>query len=80
LERKKEKEKLAIEKRRKKEILTLENLIEEKEKKIEELDRLLCKPELYEEPDKIVQLTKDRDNLQTDLDSLYEKWIIMTEN
>lgn len=80
LERKKEREKIAIEKKRKNEILVLEEIIEEKEKKIEKLDKLLCKPELYEEPDKIIQLTKDRENLQLDLDSLYEKWIILTEN
>lgn len=58
----------------------MEEIIEEKEKKIEELDRLLCQPELYEEPDRIIQLTKDRENIQMDLDSLYEKWIILTEN
>ncbi|CCQ94598.1 Uncharacterized ABC transporter ATP-binding protein YdiF [[Clostridium] ultunense Esp] len=80
LERKKERERRAIEKKRKKEILALEEIIEEKEKKIEELDRLLCQPELYEEPDRIIQLTKDRENIQMDLDSLYEKWIILTEN
>lgn len=80
LERKKEKEKLAIEKKRKNEILALEKIIAEKEMKIEELDRLLCEPELYEKPNEIVLLTKERETIQMDLDSLYEKWIIMTEN
>ncbi|MCF6465268.1 ABC-F family ATP-binding cassette domain-containing protein [Clostridium sp. Cult2] len=80
LERKKEREKIEIEKKRKKEILKLEKTIEKKEKKIEELDNMLCKPELYEEPDKIIQLTKERENIQLDLETLYEKWIIMTEN
>ncbi|GFN35048.1 ABC-F family ATP-binding cassette domain-containing protein [Tepidimicrobium xylanilyticum] len=79
LERKKEREKLAQEKKRKEEIFAIEKSIEEMEGRIEELDELLCDPELYEDPDKVVELTKQREKLQQELDSLYDTWIKITE-
>lgn len=80
LERKKEKEILALERKRKREIIELENIIEEKEMDIENLDKLLCDPELYDNPNKIIKLSKKRENLQLNLDSLYDKWIKLTES
>lgn len=47
---------------------------------IQNLDKLLCDHELYDNPDKIVKLSKERENLQSDLDLLYNKWIKLTEN
>lgn len=80
LERKKEKELIKQEKIRKKEIKDLEKSIEEYEDKINKLDEELCNPKLYDEPDRIVALTKEREELQLNLDLLYEKWIELTEN
>lgn len=80
LERKKEREKLQIEKKRRKEIQELEKTIEDKEESINELDNQLCQPELYDEPDKIMELSKEREQIQLELDSLYEQWIKLTEN
>ena len=79
LERKKEREKLELEKKKKIELLNLEKMIEKKESDIEELDRFLCKPEIYDEPNKIIELSKKRDILQSKLDSLYDEWIFLTE-
>lgn len=79
-ERKKEKERLLLEKKKKKEIKDLEKAIEKKEMEIANLDQKLCEPNLYEEPEKIVQLTKERESLQKELDLLYEKWLQLTEN
>lgn len=80
LEKKKEKEILMLEKKRKKEIQDLEKSIEEYENKINNLDEELCNPKLYDEPERILELTKEREQIKLDLDSLYEKWIELIEN
>lgn len=79
LERKKERERLALEKKKREEILKLEKSIEDKESRIEELDKLLCDPELYDDPNRVVELTKEREGLEGELELLYDKWIKMTE-
>lgn len=79
LERKKEKEKLEFERKKKKEIEELEELIAANEIDLENLDNLLCKPELYEEPEKALKLSQEREQLQLKLDKLYNQWIILTE-
>ncbi|MBZ2174876.1 ABC-F family ATP-binding cassette domain-containing protein [Schnuerera sp. xch1] len=80
LKRKKERKKSKLEKRKKANIKTLEKLIEEKERKIEELDTQLCDPKLYDEPEKIIELSKERDVIHSDLNSLYERWVNLSEN
>lgn len=80
LKRKKEREKSKLEKKKKANIKTLEELIEEKERKIEELDTQLCDPKLYDEPEKIMELSKERDVIHSDLNSLYERWVNLSEN
>lgn len=79
LERKKERERLALEKKKREEILKLEKSIEDKESRIEELDKLLCDPELYDDPNRVVELTTEREGLEGELELLYDKWIKMTE-
>lgn len=79
-ERKKEKERLELEKKRKKDIIQLEKAIEEKENAISELDDKLCDPKLYDEPEKALELSKKREALQSELETLYDKWIILTED
>lgn len=80
LEKKKEKEILMMEKKRKKEIQDLEKSIEEYESKIQNLDEELCNPKLYDKPERILELTRKREQIKLNLDSLYEKWIELTEN
>lgn len=80
LERKKERELIKKEKERKKQIQNLEKSIEEYEEKINKLDEELCNPKLYDEPDKIVELTREREEISSKLDLLYEKWIKLTDN
>ena len=40
---------------------------------------MLCKPEIYEEPEKSLELSQKREDLQLELDELYNQWIILTE-
>ena len=79
LERKREKEVLQKEKKKRKEIIELENKISVIETEIEKLDTLLCDPELYDNPDKVLQLSKERESLQLNLDELYDEWICITD-
>ncbi|WP_313757973.1 ABC-F family ATP-binding cassette domain-containing protein [Tissierella sp.] len=79
LEKRKEKELIQEERAKKKKIVNLEEKINEEECKLEELDNLLCNPLIYEEPEKIVELTKKRETIQLTLDELYNEWILLTE-
>ncbi|NLV77120.1 MAG: ABC-F family ATP-binding cassette domain-containing protein [Tissierellia bacterium] len=79
LERKKEREELEFIKKKKEEIIRLEKRIEQKEMDIEKIDMLLCKPNIYDEPEKVIELTKKREALEAKINSLYEQWIILTE-
>ena len=78
LDRKKEKELLIIERQKKKDIKKLEEEITTKEQALNEIDNLLANPESYEDHDKIVELSKKRDQIETSLEKLYEKWILLT--
>ena len=79
LERKKEREKQELNKKRKKEIESLEEIIEKNEMELEDLDKLLCDPKIYENPEEALKLSEKRENLQSELDKFYDKWIILTE-
>lgn len=79
LEKKQERELLLKEKAQRQEILQLEKDISSTEENLEAIDLLLCDPELYSNPEKIVDLTQKRENLQEHLDSLYNKWIMLTD-
>lgn len=79
LEKKKEKELLQIGSQKKKEIKKLEEEISKLENEIEEIDKVLCQPETYDNPEKIVELSAERENCDTKLNILYDKWIELTE-
>ncbi len=79
LERKKEREKQELYRKKKKEIENLESLIEKNEIELENLDNLLCNPKIYENPEKALELSQEREEIQLKLDKLYDKWIFLTE-
>lgn len=79
LEKKREKEIQKEEKYKRKEIIALEQKISEEETNLENLDAFLCDPLIYETPEKIVELTRKREEIQNQLDSLYNEWIFLTE-
>ena len=79
LEKRKEKELLQEERLKRKEISLLEQKISDKEISLEELDELLCNPTIYDNPEKIVELTKQREVIQFHINELYEQWISLTE-
>ena len=79
LEKKKEKEIIVLERNKRKVLKQLENDIAIKEKLIEDIDKELCNPEIYEIHEKIVELTKEREINESKLNQLYDEWISLTE-
>lgn len=79
IDKKKEKQILIDERNRRKEILELEKEIHLFEEKLEKLDAKFSDPNLYDNPEKIVELTRKRENIQSKLDYSYNKWMELTE-
>lgn len=79
LERKKEKEILIQERNKRKKILELEKEIAELETNLEQIDNDLCKPDIYQVHEKVVELTRSRENIENRLNLLYDNWINLTE-
>lgn len=76
--RKKEKEKKKEEKRTKKMIEDLEVEIAEAEDRIKELERLMCTPEVYSNPEKSQEIHQENKKLKVNLEGLFEKWVELT--
>lgn len=79
LERKKERELLEQKRQAKENISRMENQIHLYENEIKDIDKTLCKPEIYDDHEKVVQLTQKREEVQVKLDKLYEKWILLID-
>ncbi len=75
LDRKKQRSIELEEKNRKKEISSLEDKIAEKEDQLESIDKELCREEVYEDSEKVLDLTKKREKISLEIESLYDKWI-----
>lgn len=78
-ERKKERELSNQAKMARKKISQLEDHISKSETELEEIDNLLCNPQLYDNPEKIEELSRKRENIESKLNTLYEEWISLTE-
>lgn len=79
IEKKKEKQTLIDERNKRNEILELEKEIHIFEEKLEELDTKFSDPNLYDNPEEIVELTRNREDIQLKLDYSYNKWMELTE-
>lgn len=73
-EKRKEREQRELEKKNRVKIQKLEKEIEQTEQGIEELDVLLCKEEVYSNPEKAKEVSQEKTNLENKLSSLYEEW------
>lgn len=80
LERKKVRIQREEQREKRKKILKLEEDIEKLEGKLTKIDHTMCNHDLYQEPDKIQQMAMEREKTENQLETLYEKWITLTEN
>lgn len=78
-EKRKEKKKLKQQRERKKKIKALEQNISNKEKRVKELEQLMCSPDVFSDPEKSRNLHDETKTLKKEIDNLYEKLILMTE-
>ncbi|WP_409227668.1 ABC-F family ATP-binding cassette domain-containing protein [Gudongella sp. SC589] len=74
-EKRKEKEELRRERERKKTINKLEEDISRLEEKIERIDEKLSDPEIYNNHQEVLKLSKDRDDLHKMLEVIYAQWM-----
>jgi len=79
IEKKKEKELLQIERNKKVKVEEIEAKINTLENEIKNIDNALCNPEIYDNHDEIIILSKNREELNDNLNKLYDKWIKLTE-
>ncbi len=80
LEKKKEKEALIEDRNRRKKINALENEISTLETELESVDKDLSNPQIYEKLERVVELSKKREEIEESLNSLYESWLEYTES
>ena len=67
------------EKKRKEKLENLENDIHDKEDRVKKIEEELSKNETYEDIELVQDLSKERENLQEELDALYMEWIEYNE-
>ena len=79
IQRKKERGKKEREREKKCQLLQIEEMISNEEEKINLIDQEMCKVEIYENPNKIVELTKAREAAKLKSEKLYEQLINLTE-
>jgi ATP-binding cassette subfamily F protein 3 len=73
-ERKKEKERKAAEKKQRQEFEKIETDIHNIENEISKLETDMCDESLYNDHEKVVEITGQLDSLKNQLEQLYEKW------
>lgn len=73
-EQKKEREKIRESQKLKRDISNIEEKIDELELEIEEIDKILSDPKIYDEPDKPISLGQKRTDLKEKVDRLMEEW------
>lgn len=80
LERKKEKEALLKERKKKNDLKALEEEIEVLESQLEEIDTILSDNDIYNQHEKVAELSQKRENVSIKLESLYEDWLMLDNN
>ena len=69
-----------VEKNKRSKVKEYEKGIALSEKELEDIDKLLCDPEIYDKHVKIVELTRKRGIIEKNLNNLYISWIKSTES
>ncbi|MBO8137880.1 MAG: ABC-F family ATP-binding cassette domain-containing protein [Desulfotomaculum sp.] len=73
------KEKQRLKRKRERRLNELEKYIKECEDKIENLEIMLCSPEIYQDYDKCLQINNELQELKKQLDQHYTEWLELEE-
>ena len=79
LEKKKKREAQNKEKEKKERIKTVENDISNLEEEMDNLNKMLCKEEVYSNPEKAADTNKKIEDVKDKLDKYYEEWETLNE-
>lgn len=74
-----DKETKRLERQRKRRLEEIEVLIEELENSIEQNEHLLCEPEIFQDHEKVLEITKDNEAAKEKLEHLLEEWTELAE-
>ncbi|KYC83098.1 ABC-F family ATP-binding cassette domain-containing protein [Heyndrickxia sporothermodurans] len=74
-----DKEAKKLERQRKRRIEEIEGYIDELESKLENNEALLCKPEIYQDHEKVLELNKEITDFKQQLEKLMEEWTELAE-
>jgi ATP-binding cassette subfamily F protein 3 len=74
-----DKETKKLERQRKRRMEEIEEQIEALEKRIEEYDQLLCDPEVYQDHEKVLEITNEKDDLKAKLEELMDEWTVLAD-
>ncbi|QQZ09145.1 ABC-F family ATP-binding cassette domain-containing protein [Heyndrickxia vini] len=69
-----DKEAKKLERQRKRRIEEIEGLIDSLESKLDDNEELLCKPEIYQDHEKVLELNKEISSYKQQLEKLMEEW------
>ncbi len=72
-----EKEAKRLERQRKRRIEEIENEISQLEEQIAEIEQQLCNPDIYQDLEKVQQLTKENEMMKEQLEALMEEWEVL---
>lgn len=74
-----DKEAKKLERQRKRRLEEIEELIEELEGNIEKNEQLLCEPEVFQDHERVFEITKDNEQAKEKLEALLEEWTELAE-
>ncbi|MEQ2527926.1 ABC-F family ATP-binding cassette domain-containing protein [Bacillaceae bacterium CLA-AA-H227] len=74
-----DKEAKKLERQRKRRLEEIEELIEKLEATIETNEQLLCEPEVFQDHERVLTITRDNDQAKEELENLMEEWSELAE-
>ena len=80
LEKKRERELLIIERNKRKNLLAIEEEIDRLENQLGEIDRKLSDNNVYDDHEKVVELSQKRQDISLKLENLYSQWMECEKN
>lgn len=74
-----DKELKRLERQRGRRIKEIEQLIETREKIITKNEQLLCEPDVYQDHERVLEINRKNEQVQSELDELFDEWASLSE-
>lgn len=74
-----DKESKRLERQRGRRIKEIEQLIETREKIITKNEQLLCEPDVYQDHERVLEINRKNEQVQSELDELFDEWASLSE-